>query len=110
MDPNFKSTSDPAVLHNAAIYVEQVGDEMTQAVKILMGDLEALPTAWRGPAAAAYYGDGYTEGAVGHWQRKHTELIAACKEIAERLRTTARAYVGTESDNVAAARGATPQG
>jgi WXG100 family type VII secretion target len=101
-------TTDTDVMSSAASYVTQCGQNMTSAVESLMAELENLPTAWQGPAASAYYGDGHTEGAVGHWHRKHRELMDACAAIADALNQSARGYDTTDDDNLTAARNATP--
>jgi WXG100 family type VII secretion target len=92
--------ADLAAVRVAAGHVDDVAAELDRHVRLLMREVrELIGSGWRGDAADTH------DDAWNEWHDSAGSLIAALKDEAALLRTTASRYTATDDEAAVELRG-----
>ena len=87
-------TVEPAVLENSAMMMEQLNAEYHQMVSALFEGVDLLSQSWQGKDNLAFTSQ------IKGFDQDMRQIYALCTQYIEFLRTSARAYRGTQNELV----------
>jgi WXG100 family type VII secretion target len=88
---NFGTSTD--VMASAANQVDQVSQEINQALSSLQNQIDPLAASWKGTAASAF------NALMVQWHEDANKLTAALTDISQALSASGKNYAQTEESN-----------
>ena len=97
MSSSFGTSTD--VMTSAANQVDQVSQEIAQALTSLQNQIDPLAASWKGTAATAF------NSLMAQWHEDANKLTQALTDISQALSASGKNYAQTESSNHSAIAG-----
>lgn len=87
-----QTQAEAAVMQQSAAKFEQVDQSLQSMLSSLMGELEALQTAWRGAGGRSF------EQVKQQWSQDQAAMQRALRETATAIRTAGQQYDASDSE------------